>query len=1009
MALIPPATWDDLDTTNWDRLWTWDDPMANARLDAAYLLGTTTHDGPKLTFDWGGGEVTEGLISPIERDLFDRVSASGWGISTSGEPWTTTHSGNTSVDGDNGLLSAAAVNTSYFQYMAGVSAIDFDITAKLSIDAITSGAKASFYLVGRGQDTSNGVRFRVDFNTDQIVGWGIESVAGGTATALSSQLVQDTIHAAGSKYWIRAQGFDSLLRIKVWPDGKPQPYNWNSQTTDSVWVGSPGWIGLMFMLQTGNTNALPVIATVYNFYVGLTNVFDAGSVSTGLSYDDGMPQAVTNASAIGVNEATAELAGPIGTDAGQYFSTFDTTQPWWDIDRDVAGVTISATTVAPDGVRDTRVFTGQMEDVPTDGRDANLQAISKTRLLMSGKVQPPAVHGFYEGCEGTWPVSFALFQSGVYVAPPPLPGCRFYAPFHGSTHSFIPSDNGYSGFGLGWLQGSDGVPQSYQRPPFVNGPFLAGLDNRIDGVGTNRLALRTAGFRLGAGQDLLSKACNQGRVELWVRADETDIASSEDPGISQLTFIYFANQAVSRWFQLGIGANDRKPFVFIADGTNTFFARGEALPADGEWHFIGAGWDIANNKVRLRVDEQTDSYTAGSLTTANLPATDDISAANISSYLPIAELRITAGPWAAPQWGTWANQVGFAVGFTPGAILRRSVLDFNGLAETEAREAFEYVSEIARGELATTGFNEVDQFVYLPLSYWVETQQQIVWEALSTDDNLGDDLRITRPVNKVYNRADVAFKESSVQETFAAVYTSSQLVQIGTKQTLILEITFTTPTIEMKSQSITVMSGTALAATPPSASNAINYITLNSEQDGTGTYATSFDFVATILSWIPGSAIIQLQNKGGRKYIANNVSLPPFSIAGKPFLVADAVVSQSVDSSITQRGARLLTADMPAIQTADNARSMALELVSRLHKPRMQFVSSAFADPRRKPGLLVSLSDPDQTKVEANFRLSGVTLSQNGADMEQALAGREELPIMVWGESVWGDSIWGDG
>lgn len=1008
--LTPQPVWDDLDTTTWDLLFTWDDPMANERLNDAYALGSTTHDGPILTVDWGGGEVTDGLESPIARDLFDRVVATGWGNvdQPTGQVWTVSASGNTSVDGSNAKISTAVVNTAYDEYLAGVVSIDFDVAVKFSIPVLTTGAKASFYIWGRATDTSNGLRYRIDFNTDQIVGYGIESVVGGVATTIKSGLVQNTIHTAGQAFWLRAQGYGSIVKIKAWRDGDAQPFGWIAVGEDTVWIGVPGFVGVRALLATGNTNTLPVVFTVYEFRVGLNNVLDVGQASTGLSLDDGMPPAVTNTSNLGVNEAKADLAGPIGVDPGTYYSTFRTDQPWWDVERDVAGVVINATTLTDDGVRSTRVFTGQMIDVPTRGKEAKLEGLSKTRLLLSTQIQPPAVHTYYEGCEATWALSYAMFKSGVYVAPPPLQGCRLYVPFHGSTHAFVPDTNGPNGFGLGWIKFSAPASGVYQRPEFVDGPYLSGIRGQMDATSTTKVSFRSAGFFLGPGDDMWSQASNRGRIEFWIRGDPHDAASSLDPTQANLFRIYFANPLATRFIQLTIPVTTRQPRFFMKDGTSSIAADAPAIPTDGKWHFVGLAWDVSTDRVRIRVDGNTDAYLASPMVVSALPVSDDVGPAALHSHLPISELTVTTGTWAAPQWGQWANDR--AADFKPGVVMRRSILQYEGLAEKQPREAFEYITSTARSEMARVGFNADDQLLYLPLPYWTESAQQLVTEVLSTADNLGDDLDISRPTNKIYNQITANFQASAVQEIWSNVISTSELIQVGPLQQIIVDLPLTTPMIEIRGFTMSIMSGTALAAAPPSVANAINYITMNRAQDGTDVYATGGDIAVSVASWTPGSVQISIRNNtNGFWYAVNNVNYPAIGIAGKAFISTSAAATADDLVSIALRGTRVLTVDLPTTQSIPQAQAIANELVARLSRARLSFTSSVFGDPRRYPGQLVTVQDPDGTQVNQAFRLVGVTLVHNRQDIQQAVAGEEASPVMVWGSGVWGESLWGAG
>src|SRR5262249_40958410 len=147
--------------------------------------------------------------------------------------------------------------------------------------------------------------------------------------------------------------------------------------TDTQWAGQPGYVGWGGYLNTGNSNVVPYdVFRAETFWSGSNMTLDSGMLSAGSSLDDGMPSAVTNTSNIGVNEASADLLGPIGTSPDIYFSTFRADQPFDDLPRDTAGVALTGQVLASDGVRSIRLFTGRMSDIPLDDQRAKLQAIS---------------------------------------------------------------------------------------------------------------------------------------------------------------------------------------------------------------------------------------------------------------------------------------------------------------------------------------------------------------------------------------------------------------------------------------------------------------------------------------------------------------------------------------------------------------------------------------------------------------------------------------------------------
>jgi hypothetical protein len=896
------------------------------------------------------------------------------------------------------------VNVSTTVLIDDIVEADFDITVKVRATSLFTGARGTFLLYARYQDNSNFLRFRLDFNTDQVMGWGFESFSTAFGNSIIDQgLFPDIFHAVDGWFRFRVQGIGETLRLKAWRDDDRIDRDWTAYAIDTVFPMTAGKCGWGGYLLSGNTNPLPYVAwEVDQYWQGSNSALDGGQISVGLSLDDGMPSAVTNTSNIGVNEAGAELLGPIGTSPDVYFSTFRAEQPFADLDRDTAGVAITAQVLTSLGMRAVRVFTGRMVDIPIDDVTAKLQAVSATRLALSAPIQPPAVHGVYEGKEATWLIAFILFKASLYVAPRPLDGCRLYIPLNGTTHPYIPDTNSGAAAISGLNYGSLNTA-SYGAPSWIDGPFTAAPDLCVNETDVRKIASGPGTLSYSAfapGSDFLSQAGNKGRIECWFRADGTNIASSMNPGQGDLIRIKIRNSANTRYAMIVIN-NTRTLMAIVSDGTTSFSYPVDNVPIDGRWHFIACTWDIAGNQVKVIFDGDTGFFGSG-LSTGALPAVDDLDRFEIDLAIPTCEIRLTSGSTATKAG--WAHELNFS----PDAVLRRSLLQMEAVAEPAPREAFEMLSNLAQAELAQVGFDEQDRILYLPMSYWAEPDQQVVQEILSTDDNLGKKFKAARDVSRIYNQITLSYKQTYVNENWVTGFQTSQLVRVGGAESVDIMATMSTPIIEVRGLTLAVMSGSALAATPPSVTNAINYVTLNTAQDGTGTYAGAGDVVAKVLEWTPGSVTIRLQNNSPNTYyLANNVSIPPLGIGVKQAVTADASVSAVQASSVATRGIRNLPVSLAAIQTPANAATIAAALAGFLAYPRTTLVSDAWGDFRRSPGTLVSVRDVDGTGIDLPFRLTGITTTQNGAEVQQAISAVQAWLVQSWGSGAWGSGIWG--
>lgn len=1167
--MITPSqpTWDDLDTTNWDMLYTYDDPMRSQRIADAMTLGTVTRDGPSATISWTeSGDVLDGLEAVFARDHFDRtgmgsqtlnsnptfdttitpwagvngcavsrdtaivqtgagsllaipdgvtsnplatsediavipgrtytvkgwirVSAAGvagrdfgvswydashafiataftffstalpsvwvycettvsaplnaafaaiqsratgvraasdtWrmdevyligspgsavGMGTTnlpvpGYPWTVAATQCFSQDGDQIIANPPATGIAYTARLESQPpAIDFDVAIKVKATKLFTGAKGSAYILARWQSATDTLRIRFDFNTDQILGWGLEQVVGGSASIVSQGLVTGWTHDVNQYYWVRAQGAGSSIRIKVWADGQFQDDDWTAVgLTDATFFGTPGVTGIAVSLSGGNTNALPYQNFYFaEFFSGVNVAAEINRITTSMSLDDGLPDGATDTVNSGVSDMVADLAAPIGTPARVFWSTFRSDQPYADIPRDVAGVAVSSGLVTADGIRTARLFTGQMSDIPVSGRQVQLKGISRNRLRMTEPIQPPAINGPYEGCEATWPISYALFKSHVYAAPEPIAGCRLYIPFHGSTHAFIPDNNGTS-WPYGVRKYTSPSASTWVRPSFVDGPFVAGMYCALRPGESLTWATNVDVASFAPGADFWSQQGAKGRIEFWVRGDATDLLGAENNTAANVGSIMITQSDQNRYILVGIGAPDRRPYLQMRDGVTTVLIRCDPIPSDGQWHFIGASWDLVNQNFRIIKDTQLVNTGNIGLSLSNLPLADTVDRLRVNMYLPISELRITTGPFGPNAQAPWVKDIPF----NASAILRRSTLQLEGLAETDPVEAYAFINGYARGDLASTGFNELDQYQYLTPAYWVDPDRQVEEEILSPDTNLPEDFTPVRDVNKIFNKITVKYKASTVQQLNTKVIETSEALFFPRNSTTVVTFPTLAPLVALRDYAFALRDGTTHASLGLNQYDYVNYATVNTSQDGTGVYATN-QIVISVVRWDPGSVTVQFVNvtPANDLYLANNVNLPAFGMGGKTMLKTDDVYTAENAYSKIQRNVRTLDVEAPAIQRRGDAGSLAYELSARLGQPRVRFTSRVFANPERVPGRLVRVQDPNNTNIDKLFRITGVQTSQEGHNIDQTVSAQEVLPVLVWGVGTWGETVWG--
>jgi hypothetical protein len=1010
VTLPHQAYWGQVGAYGWGQLATWADPLADVYLDAAYA-GAVAHGGPLVVVNWGAGDVVDTIETTYLRDRFDRVVASGWGgdWSASGAAY--------SVDGSSAIMSHTYPYSGKSSTIVAESS-DIDTRFKMALDHPVSQGLIFLELRFRRRDINNYYAFQVAIYSSGLMILQANKLISASSTVLATEQVPVISHQANTFYWIRCQSSYNQYRMKIWLDGTVEPETWNMHASevspDSTYAGdiqlatfcSTG----IFPLDTTPSHAA-IGLEIQDFFNAVTYGLAANAVTTSLSLDDGLPSGVNDTNATGIAEANAALGGTVTQPASWLYSQFRTDAPFYDLPRDTAGVAVKSTVVAPDGIRNTRMFTGQMADIPLTGRDAALTAVSRNRLSLSTLVLPPAINATYEGCDASWPISYALYKSGVHLAPPTRPGCRLSIPFHGSVHPMLPDDNSLS---IGVLPG--GVYETidtdarFIRPEFTEGPWLLGVDVGIDSE-KSRQFQNIDQLRLAPGSDLFSQASSAGRVEFWVRGDATDVPNSplaaSPPG--WLTEMLLHTGDLS-FIQIGIGYPDRIPIFRIYDGANLTELPCPALPTDGHWHFLGFAWDVALGRAWVRMDDvDIFSSTLLAQTVGNLNLAEKLPFKSLKTYLPMADFQLTAEPFMNPSGLSnitpWLNDPEY---FTAEVVMRPSVLQLNGLAETEYREAFEVIQDYAQGELAKTGFDRYDRFAYLPMPYWVEPEQQSLDELLDTDDNLGIDLHPSRPVERIYNSVSVGYRDTKAPEIFRSVYSGSDLIAMPPGGMLTLDIPLSLPTIQLADVNFDVVDGPTLAIAPVGYANNFNYVSANTEPDGTGTYSNSSNFSARIVAWDPGRATVVITNNNGVPvFITNDVSLPSLNIAGKALSIADAVATASDPTSIAQRGVRGLQATLKAIQRPDQASAIARELCARFCQPQTVITGSVFGDPRRQPGSIVKITDLDGTGIDEMFRLTSVNTTQTDAEMAQAFRAEKFWPVAVWDETNWDEGVWG--
>ena len=197
-------------------------------------------------------------------DAFGRTVSNGWGTSDSGHVWTT--SGGSAADyavtGSAGRHIMTAIGTPLFS-LIGDGYSDIDQTVLIGQSVVAAGSHISRGLV-YGVMGVGSWRLEARFNTNGSITLVISRVVGST-TILATFNHSETYSPSRSAFMLRFQKVGTTLRGKLWHVSSPEPANWEITATDSTIAGLRGQGGVRTVLNTGNTNTLPLNLDYDNF------------------------------------------------------------------------------------------------------------------------------------------------------------------------------------------------------------------------------------------------------------------------------------------------------------------------------------------------------------------------------------------------------------------------------------------------------------------------------------------------------------------------------------------------------------------------------------------------------------------------------------------------------------------------------------------------------------------------------------------------------------------------
>jgi hypothetical protein len=204
----------------------------------------------------GEGTPIRVMVAPIENsftDDFNRTASSAWNNGWTNVGTASDYSVST-TNGGRHLHAAASVNHWSTQ---AVSLQRIDITVRVRVNALSTGAAQTAGAVCRYADVSNSCRAEVQFGTTgALTARVVQRIAGADAVIASATVVGLT-HSTSAWYRIRLQTGYTSARLKVWLDGATEPRGWNLDGASGAGFINPtsGAVGVYSRRETGNTNA----------------------------------------------------------------------------------------------------------------------------------------------------------------------------------------------------------------------------------------------------------------------------------------------------------------------------------------------------------------------------------------------------------------------------------------------------------------------------------------------------------------------------------------------------------------------------------------------------------------------------------------------------------------------------------------------------------------------------------------------------------------------------------
>lgn len=734
---------------------------------------------------------------------------------------------------------------------------------------------------------------------------------------------------------------------------------------------------------------------------------------------------------------------------GEFWSPFNEESPVVDFERDTAAISLDFNVVTEDGTQGSRLYTGQMDDVAVGGgNSANLESSSLTRSTLNRSVNLPIIFGRREGGSIDFLISWLAARSDRFVGPAPGPYARWWVPCYGSIHDGLGGSLSFH-YEMYWTPTEANI--GLRNPTFVEGPFLTGAfachtenytqeivlqgidlwrnDEIWPWVTENYLPSEYA-------QDIFSFGCNSGRVSFWVRGDATYAGTPPNVGSGNRYLFNFTHQMLnSAGAVLGSIRTymepDRQLYVQMGNATDSYttltYGGSLALPTDDAWHFYSVSWSYDEGTMKVRrngvststsqfATDGRNGFTGWYDTEAALYASGGKIDTSFRSHLPMSDFIMETGYPVYSSSGSDIWPVYPWPSFT--MTTRPTGAQIATVPDDSPVNAWESLADLARNTMSMYRADEYDGLEFLPPVYWGESTQQTVAFDVDTELN-AEELTITADPTKSRNVVTVKFLETSIDEMFATCLAMTTVTEIPPGLTdVVFTLDYAIAEIHGAATpysavwTITNLTQTQITAGTGAAYDK-HYMSVNTVADGSGVVLEERSVLGLIIGYTQTTVTIRFQNKTGKMaYLANNYQgdeqLPSLRILGYLIKQSDAYVTERDGGSIGLRRERAMEVDMDWVHDRFTAQQLASVLVSTLAHPRHEIKAVVMGDPRRRPGQVVEVRDPGQSKANGIWRVMSIEHNIDGPQYTQTLQLVNLLSPGVWDQTSWDQASWGE-